>query len=372
MRLNRRELAAMSLSALITAADARAETAAPALEQPASTIIDPLGLVDRELRPILAQIPPLHLGMDNLQAVRSVQFPPALPLPAIQPEDRFIAGGEGNSKMRMIVLDPAPERSAKPAILHLHGGGLVVGKPEVAMQELQRLSAELGVVVVSVDYRLAPEHPFPAGLNDAYAALAWLHGSAKELGIDPQRIAVMGESAGAGLAAAVSLRARDRKELPIRFQLLRYPMLDDRTALRMPAAHVGTFIWNWQSNAFGWTSVLGRKPVMDGAPAEAVPARANSLGGLPSTWIGVGTLDLFAQESIGFAARLMEAGVPVEISVVPGAYHGFDSMVPQARISATFTASWKSALGRALGVDQVTTGLSPAMAVFSSSPGQSR
>lgn len=351
MRLNRRELAAMSLSALMFAADARAETAAPAPGQPAPTIADPLGLVDPELRPILDRIPPLHLGMDNLQAVRGAQFPPALPLPAIQPRDRFIAGGEGNSKLRIVVLDPAPERSAKPAILHIHGGGLVVGKPEVAIQELQHLSAELGAVVVSVDYRLAPEYPFPAGLNDAYAALAWLHGSAEELGIDPQRIAVMGESAGAGLAAAVSLRARDRKELPIRFQLLRYPMLDDRTALRTPPAHVGTFIWNWQSNLFGWTSALGRKPVMDDAPAEAVPARATSLGGLPSTWIGVGTLDLFAQESIGFAARLMEAGVPVEMSVAPGAYHGFDSMVPQARISATFTASWKSALGRALGVD---------------------
>ncbi|MGO4836359.1 alpha/beta hydrolase, partial [Rhizobiaceae sp. 2RAB30] len=245
----------------------------------------------------------------------------------------------------------APESMGKPAILHIHGGGLVVGKPEVAIIELQQLSAELGALVVSVDYRLAPEHPFPAALNDAYAALAWLHGSAAELGIDPARIAVMGESAGAGLAAAVSLRARDRGEMPIRFQLLRYPMLDDRTALRTPPEHVGRFIWNWQSNEFGWTSVLGHKPVMDSAPAEAVLARAVDLGGLPPTWIGVGTLDLFAQETMSFAARLMEAGVPVEMSVAPGAYHGFDAMVPQASISADFIASWKSALARALNAD---------------------
>lgn len=349
MRLNRREFATMSLSALMLATGALAETAASPLGQ--STAVDPINLVDPELRPILEQIPPIDLGMDNLQAVRSAQFPPAMPAPAIQPTDRYIVGGEGNPELRVVVLDPAPQRSDKPAILHIHGGGLVVGKPEVAITELQQLSAELGALVVSVDYRLAPEHPFPAGLNDAYAALEWLHGSAAELGIDPQRVAVMGESAGAGLAAAVSLRARDRGGLPIHFQLLRYPMLDDRTALRTPPAHVGRFIWNWQSNAFGWTSVLGHKPVMYSAPAEAVPARAADLGGLPPTWIGVGTLDLFAQESMSFAARLMEAGVPVEMSLVPGAYHGFDLMVPQARKSADFIAGWKSALGLALNAD---------------------
>ena len=283
--------------------------------------------------------------------MRSAPFPPALPAPAVQPQDRYISGGAGNSALRLVILDPAPARPDKPAILHLHGGGLVAGKPEVAIVELQQLSAELGALVVSVDYRLAPEHPFPAGLNDAYAALEWLHDAAIELGIAPRRIAVMGESAGAGLAAAVSLRARDRRELPIRFQLLRYPMLDDRTVLRPPPRHVGHFIWNARSNAFGWRSVLGRMPVMDSAPAEAAPARAASLGGLPPTWIGVGTLDLFAQESMRFAARLMAEGVPVEMSVVPGAYHGFDAMVPQARVSAGFIASWKSALHRGLSLD---------------------
>ncbi|WP_312366091.1 alpha/beta hydrolase [Ensifer sp.] len=346
MHLNRREYTAMPLPALTLATVGPAETAAPTLRQPSA--VDPIDLVDPELRPILKQIPPLDLGLGNLQAVRSTQFPPALPAPAVQPMDRYIVGGKGNPKLRLAVLDPAPQRSDKPAILHIHGGGLVVGKPEVAIVELQQLSAELGALIVSVDYRLAPEHPFPAALNDAYASLAWLHGSAAELGVDPDRIVIMGESAGAGLAAAVSLRARDRGELPIRFQLLRYPMLDDRTALRAPPGHVGRFIWNWQSNAFGWTSLLGRKPLMGSAPAEAVPARAADLGGLPSTWIGVGTLDLFAPESMSFASRLMEAGVPVEMSVVPGAYHGFDAMVPEARISTEFISSWKAALGRAL------------------------
>ncbi|WP_158665103.1 alpha/beta hydrolase [Ensifer adhaerens] len=349
MHLNFREFVAMSLSIALHAADARAETAAPGFQR--AVAVAPIDLVDPELRPLLAHIPPLDLGNDNLQAVRSAQFPPALPAPAVQPQDRFIPGGEGNPKLRVVVLDPAPERANKPAILHIHGGGLVVGKPEVAIPELQQLSAELGVLIASVDYRLAPEHPFPAGLDDAYAALGWLHGAAAELGVDRNRIAVMGESAGAGLAAAVSLRARDRGALPIRFQLLRYPMLDDRTALHAPPAHVGTFIWNARSNAFGWTAALGRKPVIEDAPAEAAPARAVDLGGLPPTWIGVGTLDLFAQESISFAVRLVEAGVAVEMSVVQGAYHGFDAMVPQARISADFIARWKSALNRSLNAD---------------------
>ncbi|WP_432284676.1 alpha/beta hydrolase [Aminobacter sp. BA135] len=356
MRLNRRDLAAMSFTALMSfspfmpASGARAEAAPPTAE-PAGSAIDPLTLVDPELRPILDHIPPLDLGMGNLQAVRGAQFPPALPVPVVQPRDRLIPGGAGNPRLRVVLLDPAPQAAAKPAILHIHGGGLVVGRPEVAIAELQQLAADLGAVIVSVDYRLAPEHPFPAGLDDAYAALEWMHASADELGIDPARVALLGESAGAGLAAAVSLRARDRGELPIRFQALRYPMLDDRTALRKPPAHIGTFIWNWQSNAFGWAAVLGRKPVMDAAPEGAVPARAKSLHGLPATWIGVGTLDLFARESMAFATRLVEAGVPVELSVVPGAYHGFDTMVPAARVSATFIAGWRSALGRALQAD---------------------
>lgn len=349
MRLNRRELASMSFSALMLASGARADTISLARQPAAGAALDPLTLVDPELRPILDHIPPLDLGIDNLETVRSAQFPPALPLPAIQPKDRFIQGGAGNSRQRVVIINPAPERAGKPAILHLHGGGLVVGKPEVAIPELQQLAAELGAVVVSVDYRLAPEHPFPAGIDDAHAALEWLHRSADELGVDPGRVALLGESAGAGLAAALSLRARGT--LPIRFQALRYPMLDDRTALQAPPAHVGTFIWNWQSNAFGWASVLGRKPVMEAAPEGAVPARAANLAGLPETWIGVGTLDLLAPESIAFAARLVDAGVPVELSVVPGAYHGFDTMVPAARVSATFIASWKSALKRALQAD---------------------
>ncbi|UHQ22303.1 alpha/beta hydrolase [Lysobacter sp. 5GHs7-4] len=347
----RRSVPASSLAliACLCAADAGAQSASGT----ATAAVDAAALaqVDPELRAVLAQIPALTLDGSNVQAVRRAPPPPTLPPPAVQPLERYIEGGAGNPRLRVLIFDPAPERGGKPAVLHLHGGGYVVGVPEVVMPELQRLASALEVVVVSVDYRLAPEHPTPAGLDDAYAALGWLHRSADALGVDSARIALLGESAGAGLAAAVALRARDRGEHSIRLQVLRYPMLDDRTTLRSAPAHVGRYIWNEGSNAYGWTSVLGRTPTMDTAPAEAVPARVSDLRGLPPTWMGVGALDLFAQEDLAFAARLIEAGVPVELQVVPGAYHGFDIMSGQARVSREFSASWQAALRRALSKD---------------------
>lgn len=345
MRLAGSLLVATALSCSLWAAGALAQSV------PAATASDDaamLALVDPELREVLAQIPPSTMDIERARARRKATSPPPSPPPAIQPVQRYIEGGRGNPRLRLLIIDPEPGRGGKPAVLHLHGGGYVVGVPEVVLPELQQLASDLGVVVVSVDYRLAPEHPSPAALDDAYAALAWMHRSAPTLGLDPGRIALLGESAGAGLAAAVSLRARDRHEYPIRFQVLRYPMLDDRTALRAVPAHVGRYIWNPASNVFGWTSLLGRAPTLEAAPAEAVPARATDLRGLPQTWLGVGTLDLFAQEDLNFAARLIEAGVPVEMRVVPGAYHGFDIINGDARVSREFSADWQAALRRSL------------------------
>jgi acetyl esterase/lipase len=201
---------------------------------------------------------------------------------------------------------------------------------------------ELGLVVVSVDYRLAPEHPFPAALDDAHAAWTWLQGAAPALGVDPARVAVGGASAGAGLAACLAQRLRDEGSaaggVPPAAQLLVYPMLDDRTAARHELDG-GHLVWSNRSNRTGWSAYLGAPPGAPHAPAYAVAARRDDLGGLPPAWIGVGALDLFLDEDRAYAARLRAAGVATELLEVPGAPHGFDALAPDVPLSRTFAAA---------------------------------
>jgi triacylglycerol lipase len=188
------------------------------------------------------------------------------------------------------------------------------------------LAAELLLVVVSVDYRLAPEAPYPAAMEDCYAVLTWLRSDGGQYAIDPTRIGVVGESAGGGLAASLSLVTRDRGEIALSFQWLLYPMIDDRTG-RSGAPHpfAGDFIWTVELNRGAWQSFLGsdRDALLVGPYAAA--ARVDNLSGLPPTLIQTGALDLFIEENIGFARRLIGAGVPTELHVYPGAVHGFAS-----------------------------------------------
>jgi acetyl esterase/lipase len=234
------------------------------------------------------------------------------------------------------------------AVLWIHGGGLVAGAARQGHAWCSRIAQELNVLVVSVEYRLAPEHPFPAGLDDCYHALRWLHENAGELGIDPGRIAVGGDSAGGGLAAALAQRARDA-EIPVRFQLLIYPMLDDRTVLRTGSGTPGVFTWTPASNRFAWTAYLGHPPEeADGRPYTAA-ARCPCLGGLPAAWIGVGDLDLFHPEAVTYAHRLRAAGVPCDLVVIPGMYHGADGLLDGKVPALTaFRAAMLAALGDAL------------------------
>lgn len=207
------------------------------------------------------------------------------------------------------------------------------------------VAADLGIVVVGVDYRLAPEHPFPAALDDCLTALEWLHDNADDLAVDTRRLAVGGASAGGGLAAAVAQRAVDAG-LPVAFQLLRYPMLDDRTLARSGVR--GALAWTPSSNRFGWRSYLGRRPGGDTLPPYAAAARRPDLTGLPPAWIGVGDLDLFHDEDVDYARRLRAAGVPCELLVVPGMYHGADGVRPDAPSMRDFRDSAVDALRRAL------------------------
>jgi acetyl esterase/lipase len=234
---------------------------------------------------------------------------------------------------------PASASAAGPALLWIHGGGYVIGNAAQDDVLCRRFARELGATVASVDYRLAPEHPYPTSLEDCYSALTWL---ARLPSVDPARVAVGGASAGGGLAAALALLARDRAEIPVAAQLLVYPMLDDRTVDRDGLDNTGHRLWNQSSNKFGWASYLG-----DADPDIAVPARREDLSGLPPAWMGVGTLDLFHDEDVVYAERLKAAGVPCEVEVVPGAFHGFDGIVPKAEVSQSFFNSQCAALHEA-------------------------
>jgi acetyl esterase/lipase len=224
------------------------------------------------------------------------------------------------------------------ALLWLHGGGLIVGRPAMDDGRCVAWARELGVLVVSVGYRLAPEHPFPAALDDAHAAWTWLQGAAASSGVDPARVAVGGASAGGGLAACLAQRVRDAGGAQPAAQLLVYPMLDDRTAARRELDGAGYRVWTNRSNRAGWAAYLGREPGAREAPAYAAAARRGDLGGLPPAWIGVGALDLFLDEDRAYAARLEAAGVATELFEVPGAPHGFDALAPDVPLARAFLA----------------------------------
>ena len=203
-------------------------------------------------------------------------------------------------------------------------------------------------MIVTVEYRLAPETPFPGPLDDCYAALKWVYANAASIGADKTRIAVLGESAGGGLAAMLAIAARDRGEVPLCYQALVYPMLDDRTgSTRTPPPHKGEVIWTPAQNRFGWTSFLGQPAGGPTVPKGSVPARETNLASLPPTFIGVGSIDLFVDEDIEYAKRLVDAGVLTELHIVPGAFHGFDTSVAQASVSKQFHAALISAIATA-------------------------
>ncbi len=225
-----------------------------------------------------------------------------------------------------------------PALLWIHGGGYVIGTAQQDDALCRRFSTKLGITVASVDYRLAPEHPYPAPLDDCYEALAWLAGLPA---VDSARVAIGGASAGGGLAAALALLARDRGEITPAFQLLAYPMLDDRSS--QTAANPDYRLWSPSSNQFGWTAYLGGAD-----PQVAVPGRREDLSGLAPAWIGVGTHDLFHDEDLAYAERLNSAGVPCQVEIVPGAFHGFDLFVPKAQVSRGFFNSQCDSLRGAL------------------------
>jgi acetyl esterase/lipase len=312
--------------------------------------------LDPELRVVLERFPTEGaVDLNNIPAARAKMkklfTTLQVTLPAVEgvtSQDQSVPGPQGDPDVRVRIYQPNDRPSILPALLWIHGGGYVMGDIEQDDRLMKQLVKRVGFVAVSVDYRLPPEHPFPAPVEDCYAGLRWLFAHAGDLGVDPSRIAIGGASAGGGLAAGLALLARDRREVQVAFQLLIYPMIDDRNVTPASYAITDPRVWHRESNRLGWKAYLGREGGGNDVSPYAAAARATDLTNLPPAYIPVGTLDLFIDENIEYAQRLIQAGVPTELHVYPGAFHGFDAFAPSAAVSKQFKAEREHALKRAL------------------------
>lgn len=309
----------------------------------ASPKTEPLSKADPELRPALAQLPNFDtLSADSLAGFRALMSEaPQATEDDVQVDVSRVEVAGGVSALLYRPTSIAADHR-RPAMLNIHGGGFVMGTAIREDAAMRALCARHGMVILSVDYRLSPEAPFPAPLDDCIAAFDWFAEFAETPGTISGRIGVRGVSAGGGLAAGLALRLRDRGGAMPAWLWLLYPMLDDRTA---GAPGTGAFVWTRAANRFGWASYLGCTPGSAEISAYAAPARADNLAGLPPTFMATGSIDLFAGEDIDFAARLHQSGVPVELHVYPGAYHGFN-LIADARVARRYHADADAAVSR--------------------------
>jgi acetyl esterase/lipase len=308
-------------------------------------------LVDPELRDALAQgLPPLSAESLMQRRANALELAAAMPkpnLPDIATDEIHVESAFSAKPIRVLSYRPLTSNEA-PAIVHIHGGGFVMGAPEMKDVENRLFASELRCAIYSVDHRLAPESPHPAPVEDIYSVFVWLHANAGRLGLDPERIGIKGESGGGGFAAGAALYARDRQGPKFAFQHLIYPMIDDRTAVRKDLhPYVGEFVWTQANNYFGWLSLLGTEPGSADVSPYAAAARAEDVSGLPPTYISVGGLDLFLEENMIYADRLSRAGVPVEFHMYPRAYHGF-YRITNARVTKQAEHDTREALRRFL------------------------
>lgn len=296
--------------------------------------------LDPELAAALPNVPMLDLR-DIAQARRErAELEAAnkgrwtFPDKTVSVRDEIIAvSGKDARELRLRVYLPASgTTTTSTAMVWIHGGGHVMGRPEQDDPLMCRLVESTGCAAVSVDWRHAPEHPYPAAIEDCYAGLLWTARHAAELGVDADRLVVGGASSGGGLAAGLALLARDLGEVALHGQLLVYPMIDDRSVTYSSRAITHERVWNAESNRLAWIAYLGA--AAGGVVATyAAPSRATNLRGLPTTWLATAALDLFADENIEYAQRLSQAGVSTELHVYPAAMHGFDLFAPGAAVS---------------------------------------
>jgi acetyl esterase/lipase len=295
-----------------------------------ANLLDGEALLSLEYVQGLAEFPAFTVTDESLAVIRTTLGANAVPPPPVgevESSDHEIPG----RPVVVRVHRPVGLEGALPCVYSIHGGGYVLGSYEMDDARFARWSPLLGCVGVSVEYRLAPEFPYPVPLEDCYAGLQWVHDNHAELGVDPDCIGIAGVSAGGGLAAALALLARERGGPRIAFQLLECPMVDDRQVTPSSCLE-GLAVWNRHSNEYGWRAYLGDLYGTDDIPATAAPARATDLSGLPPAFVAVGGADGFRDENVDYALRLAQAGVPTELHVYPGAPHGH-AIVPDASVT---------------------------------------
>jgi acetyl esterase/lipase len=305
------------------------------ITSPADYFVSLLAAAPADVRKRLAEIGDFVIDEQNLTAMRDRRLrDPGVSSGAVEHLGYLAPGAPGDPDVPVRLHRERDVSEPRPCLISIHGGGYMIGSHLGDDGRFDRWSPTLRCVGVSVGYRLAPETPFPGPLEDCYAALRWAYENAREHGIDPGRIGIIGGSAGGGLAAGLALLARDRGEFPVALQVLSYPMLDDR--MSTPSARAGAPLWGPSTNQFGWRSYLGTRgtPGTDDIPGYAVPARAADLAGLPPAFITVGNLDGLMDEDIDYARRLIMAGVPADLHVFADGPHAFDSMLPGTAVAA--------------------------------------
>jgi len=307
---------------------------------------------DPELAALVPSLPTVQdfSSAAKIQAVRDMRAlmpPPPPDRSDVAKADRLVPGPAGAPQVPVRVYAPKAAASApRGCVVEIHGGGFMMGNVAMMDPWCQKVAAELDAVVVSVEYRLAPEHPFPAGVEDCYAALCWTAKNASELGADAARIALAGQSAGGGLAAGTALLARDRGFPALCFQLLEIPELDDRLDTPSMRAFEDTPLWNRPNAVWSWKHYLGPNHQGDVSP-YAAPARATDLSGLPPAYVSTMEFDPLRDEGILYALRLLQAGVPVELHSYPGTFHG-SGLIPGAAVSQRSAQEALDALRRAI------------------------
>jgi acetyl esterase/lipase len=309
----------------------------------AALAVSPIGAIDFGAF-TFESLPMMRQAMADMPVVE-------LPPTTTTSHEVVVPGSTGHDPT-VRVYTPPTKASGRPCVFWIHGGGYMFGSGLTIDARLNRWVEEFDCVAVSIEYRLAPEDPYPAPLDDCYAGLLWTRQHADELGIDPARIAVAGASAGGGLAAGLAILARDRGEVDLAFQLLIYPMIDDRNT--SASSHIqGAPVWSREANDLGWRAYLGDLVGGEDIPVYAAPARVESVAGLPPAWIGVGALDVFRDEDIEYASRMLAAGIPVELHVYPGAPHGFEMIVPHSGVAQACQRDITEAMRRALRPESV-------------------